>query len=762
MAFRVYGIRHHGPGSARRLRTAFDEWQPDCILIEGPADGQTALGALLKEGMEPPLAMVLFAEGDIENASFLPFARFSPEYQAIDWAERAKVPYQLIDLPATHYLVRNTAAEEQLLLFNTPQQSPSVDEKMAARLRRDPLALLAELAGYTDSERWWDATVERGGDDSEGIFTALLEAITQLRTSYPTAADAETLKREAYMREQLRKAIKAGHERIAVVVGAWHGPVLADTLERKAATDKALLKGLPKVKIKAAWIPWSYPRLSRQSGYGAGVVSPAWYQLLFEHPNRATEHWMVAAAQLLRSEGFDASPALAADGVQLAKSLASLRGQLYAGAEELDQAVLSTLAGGKPERLELIRNRLITGNKVGKVPPGISTVPLLEDLQKELKATRMAKLWEITGEHYLKATKTNERGGIDLRTENDLRKSHLLHRLDLLGISWGKLQPINVNSISSFKEIWLLEWYPEFNLLITERSGHGNTLPLAAGKYTLEKARNLRGVDQLAELVLASLRADLPRIVPGLVRQLRDLATHTQDTAALLAALPTLVNTCRYGDSRKTDTSALLLLIEELVPRLAGTLAMATTNIDAEQAQQFVERIAQANYALGRLAGPELLHVWHHGLKQLLHRPGVAPAVNGLALRLLFDQQLVDEQATQQHFHYSLSAQQGPLPSAEWISGFLHGSSQLILHFPPLWKLLSEWVGELAWEEFESVLPLLRRSLADFSQPERRKIFQLVEQKSIPAPAPELTVPAVGAPPQNEDLLAALRGWLGN
>lgn len=760
MAFRVYGIRHHGPGSSRRLLTAFEQWQPDCVLIEGPSDGQPALSALLKEGMEPPLAMVLFADGDIENASFLPFARFSPEYQAIKWADARSVPFQFIDLPATNYLVRNTA-EEQLQLFNAPAPAPTVDEKMAARLRKDPLALLAELAGYTDSERWWDATVERGGDDAEGIFAALLEAITQLRTTYPAAVNTETLQREAYMREQLRKAIKAGYERIAVVVGAWHGPVLADTLERKASADKALLKGLPKVKIKTAWIPWSYPRLSRQSGYGAGVVSPAWYQLLFESPNRATEHWMVAAAQLLRSEGFDASPALAADGVQLAKSLASLRGQLFAGAEELDQAVLSTLASGKQERLDLIRERLITGKKVGKVPPGISTVPLLADLQKELKATRMTKLWEVTGENYLKATKNNERGGIDLRTENDLRKSHLLHRLDLLGIPWGKLQPISVNAISSFKEIWLLEWYPEFNLLITERSGHGNTLPLAAGKFTLEKARNLRGVDQLAELVLASLRADLPRIVPGLVRQLRDLATHTQDTAALLAALPTLVNTCRYGDSRKTDTSALLLLIEELVPRLSTTLAVATTNIDAEQAQQFIELIAQANYALGRLAGPELLSVWHAGLRHLLHRPGVAPAVNGLALRLLFDQELVSSEETQQHFRYSLSVQQGPLPIAEWISGFLHGSSQLILHFPPLWNLLSEWVAELAWEAFESVLPLLRRSLSDFSQAERRNIFQLVATKNTHQ---NLSVPAVdqtAAAKPNEDLLAALRGWLG-
>ncbi|MEL6277094.1 MAG: DUF5682 family protein, partial [Bacteroidota bacterium] len=303
-----------------------------------------------------------------------------------------------------------------------------------------------------------------------------------------------------------------------------------------------------------AWAVWSYPRLAKHSGYGAGVVSPAWYQLLFESPASATERWMVAAAQLLRKEGWAASPALAADGVQLAKTLAQLRNHTFAGVDELDQAVLSTLAAGKEERLSLIKERLITGTKVGTIPPGITTVPLLNDLQKELKATRLTKWWEITGQHYLKANKTNPRGGIDLRQANDLRKSHLLHRLDLIGIPWGKLQPISANAISSFREVWLLEWQPEFGLLITERSSYGNTLARAATGYTLDRAQNIHQVDQLAEVVLASLRANLPELVAPLVKRLRKLASHGQDTTQLLAALPTLVNTCRYGDSRKTDT----------------------------------------------------------------------------------------------------------------------------------------------------------------------------------------------------------------
>ena len=36
--YQLYGIRHHGSGSAKSLKKALQQQQPDCILIEGPAD----------------------------------------------------------------------------------------------------------------------------------------------------------------------------------------------------------------------------------------------------------------------------------------------------------------------------------------------------------------------------------------------------------------------------------------------------------------------------------------------------------------------------------------------------------------------------------------------------------------------------------------------------------------------------------------------------------------------------------------------------
>jgi hypothetical protein len=78
----VFGIRHHGPGSARSLVAALVDYQPDAVLIEGPADADPLLRWVLADGMTPPLALLGYAADRPQTAAFWPYAVFSPEWQA--------------------------------------------------------------------------------------------------------------------------------------------------------------------------------------------------------------------------------------------------------------------------------------------------------------------------------------------------------------------------------------------------------------------------------------------------------------------------------------------------------------------------------------------------------------------------------------------------------------------------------------------------------------------------------------------------------
>jgi len=243
----VFGIRHHGPGSARALRGALDALLPDVVLVEGPPDADALIGFVGHEQLRPPVALLVYPPDDPGRGVFYPFAVFSPEWQALSWAAAHRVPARFMDLPQAVQLA-------------------SGDDEKEAR-SADPLEALARAAGYDDPEQWWEQSIEQRLEPA-GLFAGLLEAMAALRAGAPDPGLRER-QREAHMRRTIRAGLAEGFQRIAVVCGAWHAPALDDLGPAKA--DDALLKGLPKRKALATWIPWTHSRLSFRSGYGAGI-----------------------------------------------------------------------------------------------------------------------------------------------------------------------------------------------------------------------------------------------------------------------------------------------------------------------------------------------------------------------------------------------------------------------------------------------------------------------------------------------------------
>ena len=86
MTVRVFGIRHHGPGSARSLLSALEYMGPDAVLVEGPPDAEDVLLLLARPEMVPPVALLVYPPDAPQDAAYYPFAGFSPEWQALRYA----------------------------------------------------------------------------------------------------------------------------------------------------------------------------------------------------------------------------------------------------------------------------------------------------------------------------------------------------------------------------------------------------------------------------------------------------------------------------------------------------------------------------------------------------------------------------------------------------------------------------------------------------------------------------------------------------
>lgn len=729
----IFGIRHHGPGSAQSLVQALEEMQPDCILVEGPADAQKAIEHKDFVNLKPPVAILVYNAKNLAQAAYFPFAEFSPEWQAIQFGLKNNIPITLMDLPMERtFALRDQQIKNPQSTLNLepdstlPPVNPSTDSYSPIPPSphppippspHDPIAYIAQLAGYSDSERWWEVTFEQAANETS-VFSIVLEMMTALRDELNRPETDETLLREAHMRNAIRKAA-ANFQKIAVVCGAWHAPVLQRWEDFKKAADDKILKSLPnKISTEATWIPWSYERLAFQSGYSAGVISPAWYELLFQNHTEATTIWMSKAAQLFRQERFETSSADVIEAIRLADTLATMRGLSVAGMEELREAALTVICRGESQMLNTIEKQLLIGDVIGSVPEKLAS-PLQKDLEKQVKSARLTAAFNTSKE----IEKT-----LDLRNESNRTASYLLHRLRILNIPWGELQPASVWQRGSFKEVWQLQWQAEFFLRLIGAGMWGSTIEEAATHFVTGKAHSETRLIPLAMLVEEVLQADLQHAVEPLLEQLQQAAALSTDVQYLMNALEPLVRMMRYGNVRKTDAKAVEKVVNQLIPRICIGLPVAVSNVDDDLAALLLQQILNTNQTVTLLNRTAHTMLWLQSIVQMVQQQGTHELLRGAGTRLLFDKEIFSLPVTSQLLHFALSSAATPAAAAQWLEGFLQGGGLLLIHHQPLWLALNDWVSQLPKDHFDLILPLLRRAFSTFTNSERQKILQKAAQ----------------------------------
>jgi hypothetical protein len=725
MAVTVFGIRHHGPGCARSLRKALDESRPDLVVLEGPPEAQDLLSWVSHEGTKPPVAILVYPADEPRRAVYFPLAVFSPEWQALTWAASSAVPVRFMDLPQSHQLAIEKPArggeletEETLveLAVESPEPQPAV-VPANPRWRVDPLAILAEAAGYQDHELWWEDQIERRTDASQ-LFAAIHEAMVAVRAEFPEVQPRDLL-REAYMRKTLRAVIKEGFENVAVICGAWHAPVLdAEALAGKLTgckikDDNERLTGLPKLKTTATLIPWTYSRLTYRSGYGAGVPSPGWYAHIWNANDEAPTRWLATAARLLRSKDLDASSASVIEARRLAEALAAMREIRSPGLAELNEAILTVFCHGESTPLGLIRSGLEIGDVMGEVPHDAPTVPLAQDLARQQTSLRLKPSTEV------------KRLDLDLRKDGDLARSRLLHRLAVLGITWGRHEHSG-GKTSTFHELWVLEWLPEFAVAVIEANIWGNTVELAATAKLVHAAATGTDLAAVTSLLESSIQAGLPGAVDPLLARIQEMAALGADVRHLLDAVLPLARVIRYGDVRGTAAAHVEPIVEGMLERALVGLAAACSALDDDAAARMVESMGRAAEALQILNRDDLHQEWRGCLERLIHKV-IHQHVAGWACRLLSDSGAIPAEELYRLARLALSPVNPPAQCAAWATGLLRGSGMALLHQDALWQVFDRWLAELSGAVFLEMLPLLRRAFADFTGPERRQMGEKVK-----------------------------------
>lgn len=248
-----FGIRHLSPACAYYVQEFLDRTSPKLVLIEGPSDLSELIEPLCSKEAVPPVAILAYTDEPPVKTVLWPFAEFSPEYQAMLWAYRNKVPVRFCDLPAKVTLALEKEEEED------PQN--------------DKFNVYDQLEEYlgVNIDSFWEYNFEYN-ESFEDFMEAAVQYGGYLREFSKMSRYNQI--REAYMRKVIAKAVEEGtaEEQISVITGAFHTMGLKGITYSKE--DEKLLEKLPELSSKATLMPYSYYRLSSRSGYGAGSKAP--------------------------------------------------------------------------------------------------------------------------------------------------------------------------------------------------------------------------------------------------------------------------------------------------------------------------------------------------------------------------------------------------------------------------------------------------------------------------------------------------------
>src|SRR5262249_2111376 len=143
-------------------------------------------------------------------------------------------------------------------------------------------------------------------------------------------------------------------------------------------------------------MPYSYFKLSTQSGYGAGNQAPAYFELMWDAIARddfagLSSQYLSLVARYMRDAGTHRSTAEVIEGVRLAHTLSALKAGLALTLTDL-RDVANTLNGhGEISAVKDALARVEVGTAIGELPKGVSRTSIQADFERQLSRLKLDK-----------------------------------------------------------------------------------------------------------------------------------------------------------------------------------------------------------------------------------------------------------------------------------------------------------------------------------------------------------------------------------
>jgi hypothetical protein len=734
-----FPVRHHSPACARLVRQLALEIQPSVILIEGPSD----FGDRLPELTLPhqlPIAIysyIQLADGQRRGA-FYPFCVYSPEWQAIQVARELSIPFQLIDLPWA-----DVAAGDA-----------PIHRYADAEFRQSQyVANLCQKLGVESFDTLWDTLFEIDPNlTPEHYLERCHYFCFHMRITEGQISETD-LRREAFMIQQIRAAMRSHPGQILVVTGGFHSYPLYEQIfacaegtqphDPTIQLTSASPSDQPYQERGLALTPYSYQRLDSLTGYNSGMPNPGFYHVVWQHRSTGqTDVWRSLLAQVAKDLRQKEQVVSAADLIAvetMARGLATLRGHAEVWRQDLIDGIIGALVKEELEYgcihpfLQAV-HAVFRGQERGRLAAGTMLPLLVQNIQTQLH-------------HFdLEPAVQERKVDLDLAMPSDLAKSQFLYCLRILGVS-GFLRTdgsdfIGRQHLVRVWEQWTLKWHPEFDASCIEAAIYGATLVEAAIARLTELAQSIeRDAEKAAILLLDACLMGLPELGNVLYAQFVELIRQDGQFFTTAKALEHLLYLYRYdeilGTTERLDIGTLLVETFQrclwLLEGLGQVQGMEQNLLRGLRA--VLEAFERCSSLLG-LERDRFIQILHRISTDAQQIPLMQGATTGVLWTL--------GETPMQQILADLNFAATPDHLGDFLTGLFFMAREAAQRHPELVQKIDQFLMAYDDESFLEALPALRLAFSSFTPREKhhmtRTLLNSLEPDSEEKPLVDLEV----------------------
>lgn len=758
-----FPLRHHSPACAFHLRQLVAQYQPDCILIEGPQNADALIEDMVDPATEAPFCIYysyrdskgLVDEKKGDHRCYYPFLDYSPELVAMREGKKAGADLFFMDLPYEEMLIAEKEGEG---LRRPDEKNTYNDDRYLSE--NTFIRGVVEKSGLRSFEEFWERHFEMEGmrQERDAFLHQLLLycVLSRANTGAEQMRSDACLAREAYMRGRIAKA-KEKYKRILVVTGGFHvaGLVGAEAYLLRDGVPiggdlfgtelpEGLLVGTEEPKLhsidskdKGVYLmSYSMEAADALNGYCSGMPHPMYHQRMWEYfcerkeqepvsadaaecGNPVVLQFLVDVGRKVRKKEAYPSAYDEICALQMCEGLARLRAKPFPGVYELTDSVLSNYVKGEyqiaTDRPMRVLREELTGKKIGKLTESVTLPPLCRDFEMKCHAHRLdihaSSKKEVTLSVFAKK-KHRELSAFFyqcdfLKTEFAVRKKGPNLRLR--------------KDRNLIREIWEYRFSPGVMSSLIENSVFGGTIEEACRSLAERQFAEETDAKTASDLLVRMFEMGLSLEHADIAKRLKEVILSSEDFFSLTGTLSNLIMLIDMQDIY--GYGSVLLPLRDLVAQKLLALLEHMTGVKDEDA----DRILNALKELYRIFMDAKLSEERKSFITILHKMSVAPDTNpslaGCVWGLLYAFGEKDSREVSVCMQgYLLASGEKAKRAAEFVRGLFFVAGDILFTNEEMLKMLDGFLQRTSYEDFIRLLPSLRLAFSYFTPAEMDRL----------------------------------------